>query len=112
VRLFKADYVPTVNTVLADLEANEADYSDYAPQTITAWLPPSSSVFGGAQILAPTVQFLCVDAQAVENAIGGYWIETATGDVVLIRQFDSPVAMVSNGDVVQITPVYVFPTGV
>lgn len=111
IKLFKEGFVPSPTTVVADLDAEEADYDDYILQTITAWLAPGSSPFGGAQITAPTEQFTCTADQVVPNAIGGYWIELAAGDVVLIRQFDTPVAMVTAGDFVQVTPTIVIPNG-
>lgn len=111
VRLFKEGFVPTVTTVLADLVAAEADYDDYVEQEITAWLAPTNSIYGGAEITAPTEQFLCIGAQAVPNAIAGYWIETAGGALVLVRLFDNVVPMAQNGDAIKITPTYVFPNG-
>ena len=111
VKLFQSGFVPTPATVAADLDAVEADYSTYAPETITAWLPPVGAVGGGNQITAPTTQFELAAAPAVPNTIGGYWIELAAGDVVLIRQFDTPVPMVNIGDFVQVTPTIVIPNG-
>lgn len=104
VKLFKSGFVPTPATVVAELDAEEADYDDYVLQTITAWLAPVAAITGGWQISAPMVQFVCSGAQVVPNTIGGYWIELAGGDVVLIRQFDEPVPMVNDGNYVQITP--------
>lgn len=111
VKLFKSGFVPTTETVAADLDAEECDYSDYAPETITAWLDPQNSGAGGAQITAPTVQFICTGSQAVPNSVGGYWIEKAGGAVVLIRQFDEPVPMVNDHDGLTITPTIVVPNG-
>lgn len=104
VKLFKFGLVPTRSTVVADLDAAEADYDDYAPATITAWLPPVATPGGGTQISAPTVQFDISADQVVPNTIGGYWVELAGGSVVMIRQFDTPVPMVNAGDYVQISP--------
>ena len=111
IKLFKSGFVPTVDTVVADLDAQECDYDTYAPETITAWLAPVRSVLGGWQITAPTEQFTLAATPAVPNTVGGYWIELAGGDVFLIRQFDGPVPMVNAGDFVQITPTYVVPNG-
>lgn len=110
-KLFKEGLVPTPATVVADLDAAEADFDDYAAETITAWLAPGGSPFGGAQITSPTEQFTCSVDQVVPNSIGGYWIENAGGDVVLIRQFDTPVAMVVAGDFVQVAATIVIPNG-
>lgn len=111
IKLFKFGLVPTNATVVADLDAAECDFDDYAPETITAWLAPVSSPGGGTQITAPTEQFVCSVDQVVPNSVGGYWIELAAGDVVLIRQFDAPVPMVNAGDFLQIAPTIVVPNG-
>jgi len=112
VRLFKAGFVPEVTTVIADLEAEEADYTTYAPETITAWGEPYTSTSGGVQITAPGVQFSLATTPAVGNAIGGYWVEKAGGEVVVIRQFDLPVSMSVAFDGLVITPTIIFPNGV
>lgn len=112
IRLFKSGFSPDVNTVLADLEAEEADYTTYAQAAITAWGAPYAPTGGGAAITAPTEQFTLAATPAQPNTIGGYWIETAAGDVVLIRQFDDPVPMVVAGNAVLITPTIAIPNGV
>lgn len=111
VKLFKADYVPDAGTTVAALDAVECDYDDYAPATITAWLPPTNSRYGGAEITAPTVQFTIDTEQAVANSVGGYWIETAGGALVMVKRFDDPQPMSQPGDAVKVAPNYVFPTG-
>lgn len=110
-RLFKTGLVPTPQTTAAQLIAAEADYDDYVAATITAWLTPVNSSFGGAQFSAPTVEFVCTADQDVGNNIGGYWIEKAAGAVVLIRQFDDPVPMMSANDGILINPTIVIPNG-
>lgn len=111
VKLFKFGFVPTVETVVAELDAQECDYTTYAPETITAWLPVVARPGGGSQITAPTVQFELAADPAVPNTVGGYWIELAGGDVFLVRQFDNPVSMTEAGNFVQITPTTVVPNG-
>jgi len=111
VKLFKSGFVPTPDTLVAELDANECDYDDYAPATITAWLAPVNSVGGGSQITAPTTQFTITVDQVVPNTVGGYWVELAGGAVQIIRQFDAPVPMVNAGNYVQVTPTVVFPNG-
>jgi len=111
IRLFKTGFTPNVDTVLADLEAEEADYTTYAAATITAWGDPILSAIGGAQITAPGEQFTLAATPAAPNTIGGYWIETAGGDVVLIRQFDDPVPMVTANQGFVVTPTIIIPNG-
>jgi hypothetical protein len=111
VKLFKAGFVPTVNTLVAELDAEECDFDDYAPATITAWLDPATATDGGWRITAPTVQFLCAAAQVTPNLVGGFWIELAAGDVVLIQQFDEDAPMAEAGDSIQLTPTVVYGNG-
>lgn len=111
IKLFKAGFVPTPANVVADYDAQEADYSTYAPETITAWLDPVAAVGGGYRITAPTEQFDLASTPAVGNMIGGYWIEEAGGDVVLVTVFDNPVAMTTAGNSIQVNPTVVVPVG-
>lgn len=110
-KLFKWGFTPTPDTLVADLDTNEADYTDYAVGTITAWLAPAVNLGGGWRITAPTTQFLCTGAQAVGNDIGGWWLEDAGGDVQLIGVYDAIVPMRNDGDSIQITPTWAFPNG-
>lgn len=109
--LFKSGFSPTTQTVKADLEANEADFTTYTTKTIEAWGDPILSDLGGAQITAPTVQWTLAATPAAPNTIGGYWLETAAGVVILIRQFDNPVPMVAANQGLTIVPTIVFPNG-
>lgn len=111
IKLFKAGFEPTPDTLVAEYDTNECDYSDYAPETITAWLDPAAAQGGGWRITAPTSQFLCVGDQAVGNMVGGFWIELAGGDVILATIFDEPTSMSVNGDFVQVAPTEVFGAG-
>lgn len=111
IHLFKSGYVPTVDTTIADLEAQEADYTTYAAAVITAWLAPIKSSAGGAQITAATNQFSLAATPAAGNTIGGYWIQLAGGDLYLVRQFDDPQAMLAAGDGFDVTPTVIFPNG-
>lgn len=111
VKLFKTGFVPTPTTTATDLDAVECDYDDYAPATITAWLPPANAIGGGSQITAPTTQFTCLADQVLMNTVGGYWVELAGGAVQIIRQFDAGVPMVIAGNYVQVAPTMVFPNG-
>jgi hypothetical protein len=111
-KLFKFGLVPTRTTLVASLDLAEADYDDYTPITITAWLAAVATPGGGSQISAATQQFTAVADQVVPNTIGGYWIELAGGTVVLIRQFDVPVPMVNAGNFIQVAPTIIVPNGI
>lgn len=111
IKLFKAGFTPDPSTVVADLDANEADFDDYAPITVTAWLDPVAQASGGWSITQPTEQFECAALQVVQNMIGGWWEELAGGDVIVIRQFDAPVPMAEAGDFIQTTFTEIFGNG-
>lgn len=111
IKLFQAGFVPTPDDLVASYDANEADYTTYAPETITAWLDPVAAVGGGYRITAPTEQFDLVSTPAVGNMIGGYWVELAAGDVVLVTIFDAPVSMSVAGNSIQVNPTVVVPNG-
>lgn len=111
VKLFKSGFVPTADSVIGDFDDNEADYTGYAPETITAFLDPVAAVGGGFRITAPTVQFALATTPAVGNSIGGYWVELAAGAPVIVMVFDTPASMSAAGDSIQLNPTVVVPIG-
>jgi len=113
VRLFKSTFVPTVATTLAELEADEADFTGYPAggATITAWLDPLLDPAGGASITAPTVQFAVDPAPSATDIVGGFWLEDAAGDVRLVGQFAAPVPMEVEGQGFPLNIKIVEPTG-
>jgi hypothetical protein len=110
-KLFKSGYAPPVGVTIALLTPHEANYDDYAPVTLTAWLAAIRSPSGGAQISSPVAQFKCVADQVVPNTIGGFWIETAAGVLQIVRQFDTPVPMVFANQGLDVNAVIVYPNG-
>lgn len=91
--LFQSSIVPDVNTVLADLVAEEADFSGYALIALVAFGDAYLVPAGGAAVNSPAVQFNTDDPTTIQNTIGGAWIETAGGDLVMIDVFPTPIAM-------------------
>lgn len=71
---------------LTTLEAAEADYTGYAPMTVTAFEDPLLSQLGGASIDSGVAQFATAAPYTVSNVIGGGWIQTAGG--VLVAAWD------------------------
>lgn len=110
-KLFQWGFTPTADTVVSELDTNEANYTDYVVATITAWLAAAANIGGGWRITAPTSQFLCPTAQAVGNDIGGWWLEDSMGAVQLIAVYDAPVPMRNAGNSIQVTPTWAFPNG-
>lgn len=96
VRLFQSGMVElSPATVKADLEAAEATFSGYPAGgiAITAFLSPILAPEGGYAIQSPTVQFATDDPTTTPNLIGGFWLESAAGAVILATQFNTPVPM-------------------
>lgn len=100
-RLTKSLVVISKTTPVATLIAAEADFSGYAAETLTTWLPPY--VEGDAvSMLSPAVQF-DLDGTAspiVPNTVYNWWVELAAGDLIVAGTFASPIPMVSGGDAI------------
>lgn len=89
IRLFKSDLgIPTVETSLADLEAQEADYTGYPAGgfDVTAMAPPMGAPGGGVVILSNEV--FATFTTGASNAIGGYWLEDTAGNVIEVFVYD------------------------
>lgn len=92
-RLFKSDFTPTVNTVLADLTAIEADFSGYAAKTLTmtlGYIDGTSVPYAQSQLLS------WVKSGATGNTVYGWWIDDGT-NVIAVAKFDNLVALSTDG---------------
>ncbi len=108
--LFKEDISITTSTTKEQLEAVEANYDGYEEITITAWLEPYLDPEGGASTdSGEQIFYWELDTDAVGNSIYGFWLETATGGLVVIGKFvddqgePTPVGMNDVGDAVPLT---------
>lgn len=110
-KLFQSTIVPDVNTTLAELTAEEATFSGYAPITLTTWFEPYISPSGGAAINSPAGQFDTDNPTTVTNNIGGAWIETATGDLVAIITFPEIIPMAMPFQSIPLSEVLRFTSG-
>lgn len=99
----------TKNSTLAQLEALEATYDGYAPITMATWNAPILGATSGWLIYGPQVSFLYDFSVGIQNAIAGYWVETAGGVAVDLVLYATTVPMGANGQALVITPVEVFP---
>jgi len=82
IRLFKNSLgVPTVNTLKADFEAEEADFTGYPAggYDITDMLPVMPAPGGGVVITSNKVNVSYTSGDP--NTIGGYWVEDGAGNV-------------------------------
>lgn len=113
--LFKEDISVTKLTTKEQLEAAEADYDGYLPETVADWLAPYLDPEGGASTDSGEIVFYWDhDTDDVGNAIYGFWLENAAGTVMVIGKFVDdqgqplPVGMNGPGDAVPLTVRLVF----
>jgi len=109
--LFQSTIVPDVNTTLAELVAEEADFSGYADIALAAFGAAYLVPAGGSAVNSPAVQFNTADPTVVQNTIGGAWIQTAGGVLVLIDVFPAPIAMDAPGKAIPIQEILRFLSG-
>jgi hypothetical protein len=107
IKLFKSALTLTPSTTKAQLDAVEANFDGYAPQTVTAWLAPYLDPAGGASIQSGTKQFDYGPAASppVTNNVFGFWIEDAAGDLIVAGTFTAPVSMAQVGDSIPLSAV-------
>jgi len=91
IHLFKNSISPDRTTTLGAF--TEADFSGYAPQTITSW----SSVTVGSHVAttAPTPVVFSVGVGGVANNIYGYYVTDSTDSILYWSEVDpaAPVAL-------------------
>jgi hypothetical protein len=119
VHLYKQGFNPTPSTPLADYTAQEADYTGYATQTITAFADPILAPGSGYQIQGPLQQFVWTGAlPGVSNNIAGAYLVDSGGTLIDVIKFTddsgNPVSIPMGGpdQAVQVAFVELFPTGV
>lgn len=119
VHLYKAGFTPAPNTPLADYTAQEADYTGYVAQTITAFADPILAPGSGYMIQGPLQQFVWTGGlPGVSNSIGGAYMVDSGGVLIDVIKFTddsgNPVTIPMSGpdQAVQVAFVELFPTGV
>jgi len=109
--LFKAGFVPSAVSVLADFAAQECDFDGYLPKTIATWSDPVLAGVGYA-IYAPTQTFLWeFDTLGTGNQVGGAYLVTSGGDLYQFTVFDPTRAAQGPDQAVITTPTDVYPAG-
>lgn len=103
----KGAFDPQFDTGRGFLLGAEADYSGYPSGgvTLTTWSDPVQSASNGVTIGSPVARFAVETAvPLITNVIGGYWVETAAGDVYVVGAFPEGVPMqsVSRGFPIQV----------
>lgn len=112
-RLFKSTLEPTPATPLADFVTDEADFTGYPAggETITAWLDPILATPSGYSIQSTMEQFVVGDPVVTGNVIGGWFLESAGGDLIAYGTFGDPIPMEVADQGITLAPVLTFPTG-
>jgi len=110
-KLFQSSLTPNVNTTKAELDAAEADFTGYAEITLTTWGAPYTSSAGGAAINSPCGQFATTDPTTVPNNIGGAWVETTGGVLVIIDAFPDVIPMNAPNQAIPIQEILRFLSG-
>jgi len=96
VRLFKNTITPTPSTPVADLEAAEADFTGYGAVTIAE--PQTASPGLNFWGVMGNAIFTVAGGPPIEgNVIGGYWLETADGILIISESFAVPVTLSAFG---------------
>lgn len=102
--LYKNDYTPNPNTLLADM--TEADFSGYVSKVVT-WSAVSISDDGHPESIGTALEFRPTSSVITNNIYGAY-LTTAGGALRMAWRFASapflPIAMASTLDVIQLTP--------
>jgi hypothetical protein len=107
--LFKAGEVTVgPGTVLADLEAAECDFTGYATIVVPTMSDPLLFPGGGASISTGTRQFAMAAPYDTPNLVGGGWLQTAGGAVLMAWQYGEPRGVAGPGDGVPVEQVLVF----
>lgn len=84
VHLIKATMVITSITTLAELLANEADYTGYGGVVLGDWMPPYWQSQGVAVAYSTAPAVFQPTGSAVGNIIYGYWVQTGAMTPVLV----------------------------
>lgn len=85
-------------TTLADLTAEEADFTGYAAVTVANWLDPLLSELGGAAIDSGLNDFAITAPYTVPNVIQGWWVQDAGGDLCVAGDFPVNKGIAGAGD--------------
>jgi len=103
VHLFKNDYSPSWNSVLADFV--ESDFDGYAPQNVAQFFFQGFAGQIGYMLALDSNTFLVGSGTTPPQVAYGYWIQDAAGDLLWAeRDPDGPVDMSSFGNQYQIYP--------
>ena len=112
IRLWQnGEITPSIATTRAELVAAEADFTGYTAggEALTAWFDPLNNPIGGSSIDSEKVQFQTATPYTTANTIGGFWVETAAGELVVVGTFVEPIPMSGPGAGFPLSASIVFP---
>jgi hypothetical protein len=95
-RLFKAGPILGPSTILADLDAFEADFDGYTPGglTVPSWSVASLGPSTGAVVVGGTVNFLLTPGgPGITNVIAGFYLVTSDNVLWRAGSFDPEFPM-------------------
>lgn len=104
-KMFKSTFTPTPNSVVADFEANEVNFTGYSAVAL------ASPFVGGVDILNQAIAIDGVLANFTQTGVvdtdiaGGYYITNALGTAIYgYGNFDVPINWDTNGNQAFIKP--------
>lgn len=104
-RLYRVDYTPVLSSTLTDF--TEANFTNYLAKTLSRgdWSTPTTNGSNKGQSNVATQSWTC---GASGNTIYGYYVVGATSGKVLWAEKFSSARVMTNLDVLNLTPVFTF----
>lgn len=113
-RLFKAGFIPSFGTTLAEIVAQETNFSGYPAGgiTITSFLDPVLAPGQGSAIMSPTVQFARDGTlPGVNDLVGGWFVVTSANVLWSCGTFPQAISFAVPGQGVPLIFSFGFPSG-
>jgi hypothetical protein len=113
-KLFKSGFTPSFTTTLADVVANEADFSGYPSGglSLSGFLGPSIAPGLGAYIIGPSASFTRDGTlPGVNNVVGGWALVTAGNMIHAIGTFPEDVPFQVPGQGIPVLLSFGYPSG-
>jgi hypothetical protein len=96
VGLFQNNIVPNLTTTLGDLTV--ADFTGYAPVTVTAWDATHLDPITGEPVIESTTPLVFTQTgTTIVNTIYGLYLEDGSGNLLSAEKFDTPIQMDTTG---------------
>lgn len=102
VSLFQENITPSKNSVKADYEAAECDFSGYTTKTVAAFNDPAIDGNNDAIMLSPQTTWTQT-ADTITNTVYGGWVENAAGDLMFAFKFTTPRLMLAADNYLAVT---------